>query len=163
MFEKKSITGNLSYPVCICREDLNIQAQRRPILGIGLIVEHMTLEHTPIHSDPQSVLQVKSVVLFPIIAPPMAVLPDSKKFTLPILKLYVNIQALLVKNVQYLLSQGFERVIPTTVKIFFRKKRKELNYHSFDEYQTFIYFIIALGLKATLDWKRTFFKLNNAF
>lgn len=135
--KKKSITGNLSYPVCICREDLNIQAQRRPILGMGLTAEHMTLEHTPIHSDPQSVLQVKSVVLFPIIAPPMAVLPDSKKFTLPILKLYVNIQALLVKNVQYLLSQRFERVIPTTVKIFFRKKRKELNYHSFDEYQTF--------------------------
>lgn len=142
----------MSYPVCICREDLNIQAQRRPILGMGLIAEHMTLEHTPIHSDPQSVLQVKSVVLFPIIAPPMAVLPDSKKFTLP---------TLLVKNVQYLLSQGFGRVIPTTVKIFFRKKRKELNYHSFDEYQTFIYFIRARGLKATL--KRTFFKLNNAF
>lgn len=77
MFEKKSITGNLSYPVCICREDLNIQAQRRPILGMGLIAENMTLEHTLIHSDPQSILQVKSVVLFPIIAPPMAVLSDS--------------------------------------------------------------------------------------
>lgn len=129
--KKKSITGNLSYPVCICREDLNIQAQRRPILGMGLIAENMTLEHTLIHSDSQSILQVKSVVLFPIIAPPMAVLSDSKKFTLPILKLCVNIQPLLVKNVQYLLSQGFKRVIPTTIKMFFRKKRKELNYYIF--------------------------------